>query len=155
MVFLVRCNVIADKWKTDMFPWTMTNARCNKLVSIPTNKILNIKETQSNNLNGTIHLPIVAVGIEYIRGKQIAKTAINAPHKLWETENKYENPITVLILFIRVMTMYSQNRNKECCKWIQHQENYSLFWTYDIDHGGECSMRTARATRRRTIAKSQ
>ena len=57
--------------------------------------ILNIKETQSNNLNGTIHLPIVAVGIEYIRGKQIAKTAINAPHKLWETENKYENPITV------------------------------------------------------------
>lgn len=44
--------------------------------------ILNIKETQSNNLNGTIHLPIVAVGIEYNRGKQIAKTAINAPHKL-------------------------------------------------------------------------
>jgi hypothetical protein len=26
-----------------------------------------------------------------------------------------KNPIMVLILFIRVMTMYSQNRNKECC----------------------------------------
>jgi hypothetical protein len=44
--------------------------------------ILNIKEKQSNNLNGTIHLPIVAVGIEYSRGKQIAKNANNAPHKL-------------------------------------------------------------------------
>jgi hypothetical protein len=35
--------------------------------------ILNIKEKQSNILNGTIHLRKVAVGIEYRRGKQIAK----------------------------------------------------------------------------------
>ena len=106
---------------------------------------------------------------EYIRERKqaiieknnLAENAKRIPHRYKVgdkvllrrgTENKYETPYQGPYTLLRVMnngTVRMKIKNVEDTYNIQRLTPY--LGPNDIDHGGECSMRTARAKRRRLV----